>query len=476
MKIFKPTLLQFSLLCVFFAVISCSKDSDNTPEASAITVTTSNFSVTINENPSEGQLIGTVAGSTNQGTVTFSITEQTPAGAFSIDTVSGELKVVDANLFEFETNPTISGTVKVANGTVSENASITITLIDLGNTYEGDLILKSQQEVIDFGANNYTKVNGSLTIGDPEQAATTDIFDLSPLQNLNTINNNFWIINNPSLVSTLGLNIDYVGGELVITVNSSLEKVEGLNNLISVYNLILSTNEQLNDLSGLSQLITVENRIILFSCAQIPNLDWLSNLTTLGSSLNVKYCNSLTNIDGLSNLSNFTQEIRFLVFTHNTLLENLNGLQNLNTQIYSLELGYNSSLTDIEGLVNFDIASTLRIHNNSALENLNGLESITSLSNGLFINDNDSLNNIQGLSSMTDVNEINIYRNNNLQNLEGLNSLQNNWKIDIIGNIQLTNFCSLQNLFNASGPNIYYAAYNAYNPTKQDIIDGNCSI
>lgn len=472
----KKIALKLILLCISVIIISCSKDSDNTPEASEVTVTTSNFSVTIDENPSEGQVLGTVSGTTNQGSVTFSITEQTPSGAFSIDAASGELTVADANLFEFETNPTILGTVKVANGAVSENASISITLIDLGNTYEGDLILKSQQEVIDFGANNYTKVNGSLTIGDPEQAATTDIFDLSPLQGLNTISNNFWIVNNPSLVSTLGLNIDFVGGELAIAVNSSLEKVEGLNNLISVDDLILSTNEQLNDLSGLSQLITVENRIILFSCTQIPNLDWLSNLTTIGRSLYVEYCYSLTNIDGLSNLSTFTQEILFLVFTYNTLLENLNGLQNLNTQIYSLDIGYNSSLTNIEGLGNLDIESTLKIHDNHALENLNGLESITSLSNGLFINDNNALNNIQGVSNITNVQEINLYRNNSLQNLEGLNNLQSNRELNISGNSQLTDFCSLKNFFTTSGPAVYYAGYNAYNPTEQDIIDGNCSI
>ncbi|SDE64076.1 cadherin repeat domain-containing protein [Ulvibacter litoralis] len=468
--------LKLALLLITVTLISCSTDSDNTSEASEVTVTTSNFSVTIDENPSEGQVIGTVSGTTNQGSVTFSITEQTPAGAFSIDAASGELKVADANLFEFETNPTISGTVKVANGTISENASITITLIDLGNTYEGDLILKSQQEVIDFGANNYTKVNGSLTIGDPEQAATTDIFDLSPLQGLNTISNNFWIINNPSLVSTLGLNIDHVGGELVIAVNSSLEKVEGLNNLISVYDLILSTNEQLNDLSGLSQLISVENKIIVFSCPQIPNLDWLNNLTTLGGSLDIRYCNSLTNIDGLSNLINLTNEFRFFLITHNTSLKNLDGLRNLNTHIYSLEIGNNFSLTTIEGLENIDINNTLKIHGNSALENLNGLEKITSLSNGLFINDNIALNNIQGVSNITDVQVINLHQNNSLQNLEGLNNLQSNRELSISGNSQLTDFCSLKNFFTTSGPAVYYAGYNAYNPTEQDIIDGNCSI
>ncbi|MCB0455675.1 MAG: cadherin repeat domain-containing protein, partial [Aequorivita sp.] len=86
-----------------FAIIllkACSKDSD-APNPFEITVTTSDFSKTMDENPSNGQLIGIVSGSTNEGSVTFSITEQNPAGAFSIDPASGELKVANATLFDF---------------------------------------------------------------------------------------------------------------------------------------------------------------------------------------------------------------------------------------------------------------------------------------------------------------------------------------------------------------------------------------
>ncbi len=115
---------------IFFTFISCSKDS-NDPDPFETTVTTSDFSKTIDENPTNGQVIGTVSGTTNEGSVTFSITEQTPSGAFSIDATSGELKVADEMLFDFETNPTITGNVKVTNGTVYKNASVVITLNDL---------------------------------------------------------------------------------------------------------------------------------------------------------------------------------------------------------------------------------------------------------------------------------------------------------------------------------------------------------
>ena len=191
------TILSLKILIAFVALnfVSCSKDSDepDQPETT-ITVSTQDFSTTMDENPTNGQVIGIVQGSTNQGSVTFSIMEQTPSGAFSIDPSSGELKVADEIIFDFENNPVITGTVKVANGTVFENAAVTITLNEVyeDNVFEGDVILLSQQEVDDFGANNYTKITGSLMIG--EENSTTDIFTFIPLQTLRTINHDLLII------------------------------------------------------------------------------------------------------------------------------------------------------------------------------------------------------------------------------------------------------------------------------------------
>jgi hypothetical protein len=48
--------------------------------------------------------------------------------------------------------------------------------------YNGDITLATQQEVIDFGQNNYTTINGSLCING-------EINDLTPLKSLVIINN-----------------------------------------------------------------------------------------------------------------------------------------------------------------------------------------------------------------------------------------------------------------------------------------------
>ena len=62
--------LKLIFLVLFITGVSCSKDSDSSGDGAVIvTVNTSNFSVSINENPTNGQVIGSVSGTTNQGSL-----------------------------------------------------------------------------------------------------------------------------------------------------------------------------------------------------------------------------------------------------------------------------------------------------------------------------------------------------------------------------------------------------------------------
>lgn len=91
-------------------------------------VTVQDFTLSVDENPTDGQVIGIVQ--TSGATATnFNIVSQTPNGALNIDAATGELSVVDPNLFDFETNPTITATVIVDD---AENpAAVTINLNDV---------------------------------------------------------------------------------------------------------------------------------------------------------------------------------------------------------------------------------------------------------------------------------------------------------------------------------------------------------
>jgi len=125
--------MSFKRFTYFIAVIgliaalSCDNNED------PVTVSTADLTITVDENPSNAQILGTVTGTTNQGSVTFSIASQAPVGAIAIDSSTGELTVADATQFDFETNPSITATVTVANGAVSETANVTINLNNMGD-------------------------------------------------------------------------------------------------------------------------------------------------------------------------------------------------------------------------------------------------------------------------------------------------------------------------------------------------------
>lgn len=100
-----------------------------------VEVTTADLMVSLDENPTDGQSIGTVTGKTDTGNLTFSITSQNPSGALDIDPDTGALTVGDSTLFDYETRQSISATVMVKSGAVSEEATVTLTLQDMASTW-----------------------------------------------------------------------------------------------------------------------------------------------------------------------------------------------------------------------------------------------------------------------------------------------------------------------------------------------------
>ena len=105
--------------------VTVTIDLNDVVELSAQDLTTD-----MDENPTDGQIVGTIQVN-GSGTLSFSITSQTPTGALSIDAGTGELSVVDPNLFDFETNPVITATILVDNGAETATAAVTINLNDV---------------------------------------------------------------------------------------------------------------------------------------------------------------------------------------------------------------------------------------------------------------------------------------------------------------------------------------------------------
>ncbi|MGO4912057.1 cadherin repeat domain-containing protein [Leeuwenhoekiella sp. W20_SRS_FM14] len=89
------------------------------------------LNISINENPTINQLLGSVKTSTNLDVLNYRILNQEPEGALYINEANGNLYVSDASLFDFERNPVIAAVIQVSSGENFKNASVTINLNDV---------------------------------------------------------------------------------------------------------------------------------------------------------------------------------------------------------------------------------------------------------------------------------------------------------------------------------------------------------
>lgn len=149
----------YTLLILILVLTSC--DDSNNELNSQTTISIVDFTKNINENPIAGLSLGFVEAITNQGTLSYSIITQTPNQALEINASTGEIFVLTASLFDFETYPSITGIVKVDNSSESKTATITINLNDLNDVSDTNNLLAVSDlgEVFQIGNNTGNIVN-----------------------------------------------------------------------------------------------------------------------------------------------------------------------------------------------------------------------------------------------------------------------------------------------------------------------------
>ena len=110
---------------------------------------------------------------------------------------------------------------------------------------------------------------------------------------------------------------------------------------------------------------------------------------------------------------------------------------------------------------------------------LQGLHNITSCASQFIMSFSPFIEDLSVLENLVAINNLSLFSNSSLQNLNGLDNVLDATGefFSIAENPMLSDFCSLENLFvNGTYETIdYYVNSNLYNPTIQDIIDGNCS-
>lgn len=293
--------------------------------------------------------------------------------------------------------------------------------IQAQTTYSGNLIFNSQADLDSFPS-NYINVTGNLYI------QNSDITDLTPLNNIQSIGSDLVISGNSSLTTFDGLNnLISIGDDLKISSNSNLTSISGLNNLTKVagyfniqFNFNLTSisgfaklnsvhdyfklyyNEKLNSISGFNSLSYFGDDVDIYRCSLIPSFQMFSGVTSIGGSLSLEYNNVVTSLRGFENL---------LAVGGFLSLENLNRvtdfdeLSNLTSVGRGVTISENSVLTNINGLSNISFSSspTINIRFNKELTSLAPLNFLSGTIRNLTLQSNDKISDLLPFIGVTNI-------------------------------------------------------------------------
>jgi len=290
----------------------------------------SSLSFSILEHPEKEKTIGSLNFSSDISNYQLTIVNQEPSNSFSIDNLTGELKVNENKNFDFDLNKEIQGKINVTVNNESKIIDLNIEIIERINRYSGNIDVSTQKQLDDFGANHYDFIDGNLRI------LTNEVTNLDALYNLKGVK------------------------ELIIKDDVQINNFDGLRNLESVFKI------HLQNLPNLKTTEVIMPKILSCSFIEInntglENLDGFSSFNFDLNNLIIKFNQELLNIDGLSNLTGSGQ----LLIESNSKLESVNLFNFDNTK--NLFIVRNSSLSDFCGLQNLlktDNSYNSAIHDN----------------------------------------------------------------------------------------------------------------
>ena len=328
--------------------------------------------------------------------------------------------------------------IKDKNSTLSDTVQVTQAA---KGTYTGDISFETEQDLIDFQTAGYTKVIGNIIV-------QYNIRTLQKLDNLLTEIDGNLTINCQSLTSLDGLyNLKKITGNF-ITWEACITSYEGIDKLTEIGgDFEVNANSSLESFEGLESLETIGGNFKIIdnesSLNALSSFKGLSSLKSIGGDFEVSTdhssshhpshsLNALESFEGLESLETIGGNFRVIAesFSYSYSFNVLSSFKGL------------SSLKSIGG--DFEVKARV-------LESFEGLENLTNIGDKLTIKGCSSLNNIDAL-----------------KNIESLND------ISITTCSKLYDFCVLKNVVqNMSGT--FYVNDNGYNPTKYQLLNGECS-
>lgn len=382
--------------------------------------------------PSEGQDI-TVELKTN---IDYEVTIQPNAATSWISQISARAIRTDKLNFHIEANTESNNrsakiVIKDKNSDLSDTVQVSQAAKGM---YAGDIVFETEQDLIDFHAAGHTKIMGNIIV------KGNGIRTLQKLGNLLTEINGSLRLECSTLTSLDGLyGLKTITDSLIIT-KGRMTSFEGLQNLETIggsFKVLASSSESLDlkSFQGLSSLKSIggdfevnASSSYYSSLTALKSFEGLENLQTIGGSLKV--------------ISSYSYSL--------TALKSFQGLSSLKSIGGDFIINYSSSsFKTLRKLSN--IGGDFNVHNFSGTS-FEGLENLKTIGGGkITISSCSSLNSIDALKNIESINDISITHCS-----------------------ELYDFCVLKNIVqNMSGT--FYVNGNGYNPTKYQLLNGECS-
>ncbi|MBX2827594.1 MAG: hypothetical protein KTR22_05495 [Flavobacteriaceae bacterium] len=420
-------------LCIAIIVGSCSEDDSGSIQedpAAGIELTVQDLTITMDENPEEGMSIGQLVAESNiENEFQFLIEFADFPEAITLVRETGEILVNDPSEFNYELNETLEFGIRVSVRARIRRATITINITNIAfeGEFPGRVELKSQEQVDFFGRNRYESVARRLIIGGEVPEGETPITNLLALRDLRSVGDGFIIENADELPTLEGLDdFELAGKEMVIEDNDMLNSIAALDNVTVSWSFEIVQNGQL------VELVIPEN-------------------LSVGNDLVIAQNNDLTSILGGAN----TGQIEGLSIRLNPFLTNIDAFGDRETMSRDLIILNNPNLVDLDFLTQLrEVQGSLTFNKNPSASLIH-LPNLETVQGDFSILTNSSLTSITGLS--------------------GLNFVGGNFHVR--QNSSLSDFCAFTPFIeNGTIGQEYLIIGNAYNPTQQDILEGNCSL
>ena len=447
--------------------------------------------------------------------------------------------VRSAQIFIKDKNSTLSDTVQVtqaAKGTYTGDISFETEqdLIDFqkaGYTRViGNITIQDNIRTLQKLDNLLQEIDGNLTID------CDNLTSLDGLYNLKKITGNF-TTRNAMITSYEGIgNLTEIGGDFEVNtglyVLKSFEGLESLEIIGGNFKVITSPVftgffEYLASFKGLSGLKSIggdfEVNAYAYSLNALESFEGLESLETIGGNfrviggnaslnalssfkglnglksiggdfeVNTKFYNSLyvlASFEGLESLETIGGDFRVIVESSPlSALSSFKGLNGLKSIGGDFEVNGGSyclkSLSSFEGFESLEtIGGNFRVIGEaSSLESLSsfkGLSGLKSIGGDFEVSSKfsslNSLASFEGLENLTNIGggKLTIKYCSSLNNIDALKNIESLNDISITECSKLYDFCILKNVVqNMSGT--FYLNKNGYNPTKYQLLNGECS-